>query len=222
MRGVRSGGVAALVALGVVASTRLTLVAQEREPIGNPEIKAERGAQSPRAAEETRVSVVEAMERPFILPFGEPTRLDEVCRHLRRILNAPVALDRAALERQEVEPDDTVEIELHGVRLKTGLKLLLDQLGLTYKVVPEDNLLVITDDQGSEDPLHRLFAELKALHRDIHDVQDSVEEIRTALGLGEEGPKMHKPTIIEEMPEQPEKKSKAPPLQPPVTRPRSG
>ena len=38
-------------------------------------------------------------------------------------------LDLAALDRQGVEPDEAVQLELEGVRLKTGLKLLLDQVG---------------------------------------------------------------------------------------------
>src|SRR5205814_10017744 len=95
-----------------------------------------------------------------------------------------------------------VQLELDGVRLKTGLKLLLDQVGLTYHVVIEDNLLILTDREGSEDPLDRIWAELRALHRDLHDVQDAVDDLTELVG-GEkgEGPRVRKPTIIEEMPE---------------------
>src|SRR5262249_26394737 len=91
--------------------------------------------------------------------------------------------------------------ELNGVRLKTGLKLLLDQVRLTYRVVPEDNLLVLTDRDGADDPLNRLLAEMKELHRDVHDVQDALDEVRAVLGLDDEGARMRKPTIIEQMPE---------------------
>ncbi len=81
-----------------------------------------------------------------------------------------------------MKPDDPVQLQLEGVRLKTGLKLLLDQVGLTYQVVPEDNLLILTDTQGSADPIDRVLSEIKALHRDLHDVQDAIDEIRGALG----------------------------------------
>src|SRR5262249_62380799 len=102
--------------------------------------------------------------------------------------------------------DDMVQLELEGVRLKTGLKLLLDQLDLTFKVVPEDNLLIITDETGADDPSERLLGEVKTLHRDLHDLQDAVDEVRDALGIGaEEGPRMRKPTIIEEVPVEPGK-----------------
>ena len=45
-----------------------------------------------------------------------------------------VMLDIAALGRQDIEPEETVQLELEGVRLKTGLKLLLDQAGRPTRV----------------------------------------------------------------------------------------
>ena len=85
---------------------------------------------------------------------------------------------------------------------KTGLKLLLDQVGLTYRVIAEDNLMIITDQEGSEDPADRIWAELRALHRDLHAVQDAVDDLSDYLGgEGGEGARVRKPTIIEEMPE---------------------
>lgn len=150
------------------------------------------------------VSVQEALQRPFVMPFEQPTTLNDVCRHLRMMLKVPVVLDLAGLQRMQLTKEDTVQLDLHdGVRLRTGLKLLLDQVGLTYRVVPEDNLLIVTDRLGAEDPLDRIEGELRELHRDLHDVQDAVEEIRDALGVDEgDGMKMRKPTIIEEMPDE--------------------
>jgi hypothetical protein len=149
----------------------------------------------------------DALLRPYHFPFSRPTPLDQVCAHLQQTLKAPVVLDLAALDRQSVEPEDTVQLELGGVRFKTGLKLLLDQVGLTFHIVAEDNLLIITDKEGSEDPADRIWAELHALHRDLHDLQDAVEELRAYVG-GEkgEGPRVRKPTIIEEMPDRPGEK----------------
>ena len=50
--------------------------------------------------------------------------------HLRQALGAPVVLDLAALKRQDLTPESTVRLQLEGVRLKTGLKLLLDHCGI--------------------------------------------------------------------------------------------
>jgi len=150
----------------------------------------------------TAVTLQDALLRPYRFPFSRPTPLEQVCTHLRQTLKAPVVLDLAALDRQNVRPQDAVQLDLDGVRLKTGLKLLLDQLGLTYRIVAEDNLMIITDVVGSEDPNDRIVAELRALHRDLHALQDAVDELREFLGEeAGEGPRVRKPTIIEEMPE---------------------
>ena len=174
-----------------------------------------RAARAETGPERPSVSVQDALLRPFSFPFASPTSLADVCEHLRQTLKAPVVLDRAALDRLELKPEDPVQLQLEGVRLKVGLKLLLDQVGLTFQVVPEDNLLILTDTQGSADPIDRVLTEIKALHRDVHDLQDAVDEILAALAPDEEGggARMRKPTIIEEVPgeNKPGEKTEPPP-----------
>jgi hypothetical protein len=208
--------------IGVVLSGRITVRAQDRArppaeksdrtPLVGEAVTAGDQARppvvdvgSPPGRESARVgqaSIQDVLLRPYRFPFDRRTSLTQVCLHLKQTLGVPVVLDIAALERQDVDADDTVQLELDGVRLKTGLKLLLDQVGLTYHVIPDDNLLIITDRQGSDDPLDRIWTELKALHRDLHDVQDAVEDMADALyGEEAEGPRVRKPTIIEEKPD---------------------
>jgi hypothetical protein len=210
------------VLIGLVASGRIVLHAQDRaaplstdarrsqtdvsgetlprqERPARAEAAAVTGLDSARAG---RASVQDALVRSYRFPFSRPTTLAQVCLHLKETLGVPVVLDIAALDRQDVDKDDTVQLDLEGVRLKTGMKLLLDQVGLTYHVVPEDNLLIITDHQGSDDPLDRIWNELRTLHRDLHDVQDAVDELSDALcGDEQDGPRVRKPTIIEEKPD---------------------
>jgi hypothetical protein len=211
------------VIVGLVASGRLAIHAQQAggarpadpggtvrgETAEGPRREGDRGRAARAETEPSRppqglppaTTVQDVLLRPFHFPFNRPTSLSQVCLQLKQALAVPVVLDLAALGRQDVDPDDTVQLELDGVRLKTGLKLLLDQVGLTYHVVPEDNLLIITDREGSEDPLDRIWAELRTLHRDIHDIQDAVDEMSDSLYKdAEEGPRMRKPTIIEEKP----------------------
>jgi hypothetical protein len=211
--------------VGLIASSRYILRAQapSRRPApSSKRVEAKRTATEPRLGGDraapgegqpaelmlsttkgsNATTLQDAMLRRFAFPFSRPTTLEQVCDHLKRALKAPVVLDVAALDRQSVEREDTVQLELDGVRLKTGLKLLLDQIGLTYRVVAEDNLLIITDREGSEDPADRVWAELQALHRDLHDVQDALDELREFLGDDKgAGPRLHKPTIIDEKPE---------------------
>ncbi len=167
-----------------------------------PTARAETALKAGEPERPARASAQDVLLRPFHFPFKTPTTLAQVCLHLKQTLGVPVVLDIAALGRQDVEPEDTVQLELDGVRLKTGLKLLLDQVGLTYHVVPDDNLLIITDREGAENPLDRVWSELRALHRDLHDIQDAVDDLTDALYEDEEGaPRVRKPTIIEEKPE---------------------
>jgi hypothetical protein len=183
-----------------VAPGRIPEKPRDRE---NPVAGVERHAAQPQQRGGSGGGTLqEALLRPYDFPFSRPTSLTQVCVHLKQSLKAPVVIDLAALGRQNVEPDDPVQLELEGVRLKTGLKLLLDQVGLTYRIEAEDNLLVITDHEGAQDPGERIWAELRALHRDLHDLQDSVDDLRALFGDdGKSGPKVRKPTIIEEMPE---------------------
>jgi hypothetical protein len=168
----------------------------------------------PPAAATHSATLQDALLRPYRFPFSKPTPLSQVCAHLKDSLKAAVVLDLAALGRQDVEPEDTVQLELDGVRLKTGLKLLLDQVGLTYHLIAEDNLMIITDREGSEDPSERVWSELRALHRDLHELQDDVDELRDYLGDDREGGRIRKPTIIEELPELEGQKPATPPDKP--------
>jgi len=186
--------------LTLLASVRPTTQAQdkprpspERAPAGNLTKDEARGP-----------SLSDALLMKTTLPFDKPTPLSEVRQYLSDTLHAQVVLDRAALLRAGIEPSAGVELERVEIRLKTGLKLLLDQLGLTYRVVPEDNLLILTDGQGADEPIERIRAEIHEMHAELHDIQDAIDEIRTALGL--EAPanaKVRSPTIIEEMPQEP-------------------
>lgn len=204
-------------AIGLIGSTLAPLHAQKTadEPSGSV----------------GKVSLQEAMLRPHAFEFGEPTPLSEVASRLADDLGGAVVLDLAALERLGVSRSDTVELELRGVRLKTGLKLLLDQLDLTYRLVAEDNLLIITDREGSADPIDQVWAELDHLHRDIHDIQDGVDDLRELLGADlDGGARLRRPTIIEEAPGAPPGEfvvpdlvpdDEEPALAPPPMRPRT-
>jgi len=212
------------VLVGMAASTWVALRAQiQTEPKDRPppvaqhravEPKAEPANAGARKSAEPEVepsSIQQAMLRVYRLPFTRPTSLEEVRAHLKKTLNVPVVLDLAALGRQALTPDDTVRLELDGVRLKTGLQLLLDQVGLTYRVVSEDDLLILTDREGSEDPLTKIRAEIRELHRDVHTIQDSIDDLTDLLIPEGLDLKMRKPTMIEELPESQDFKGKPTP-----------
>jgi hypothetical protein len=218
MRFASCGLVAVAVAVAVFASSRWTLQAQDRS--ARSQVKGRGDKENP-AVRSAATSVQDALLKPFDLPFGEETTLEEVRQHLGKALGGQVVLDRSALDRLELTPEDTVQLDLKGVRLKVGLKLLLDQVGLSYRVVPEDNLLILTDPEGSDDPGQRVLAELKAMHRELHDLQDAVDDLRDLveedLGFEADPPKQGA-TLVQRT------RVKAPrrPLKPVSTRPKPG
>lgn len=173
------------IVLASVATVRWSLRAQDRvgsgrassfvRPVATP-LQANKPADDPAVA-----SVQDALLRPIDLPFAEPTSLADIQKFLAGSLGAPVVLDLAALDRLDLDPEDTVRLELKGVRLKTGLKLLLDQLGMTYRVEAEDNLLILTDALEGGEPIDRALRELKALHTEMHDLQDAVDDLRSLV-----------------------------------------
>lgn len=187
-----------------------------------PGIRRSTGAAAQAGSAPARVSVQDALLRPYRFPFAEDTALQEVANALKQTLGAPVVLDLAALKRLEITPETPVRLDLDGVRLKTGLQILLDQVEMTFKVVPEDNLLILTDREGSENPIDRVLAEIKAMHREIHDLQDAVLEL-TEGAMPDEGPFLRKPTIIEDLPpEKGQEPGQAKPRDMPADRVRSG
>lgn len=187
--------------IGLLAASRIPLHARKatQEPLpAAPATAAPAPAQAPRG---DKPSLQDALLRPYAFDFARPTTLEEVARRLSADLGGEVVLDIAALERLDVKKDDTVELGLKSARLQTGLKLLLDQVEMTYRLVPEDNLLVLTDKEGSDDPLDRIWAELTDMHREIHDIQDALDDLLDLQASG--GLQFRQPTIIEELPGMP-------------------
>jgi hypothetical protein len=90
------------------------------------------------------------------MSFPNETPLEDVLKYVRSSTKSPrfpdgipIYVDPVGLQEAEKTPTSPVVIDLAQVPLRTSLKLLLEQLGLTYKV--RDGLLKITS-MNSEDP----------------------------------------------------------------------
>ena len=113
-----------LVLTGIIGGLLLLL----RAPDGKAKIEQESatagGPAAPKIAEgdapKPGASLEVALLRPYRFPFARPTPLFEVCAHLKQTLKSEVVLDLAALGRQDVEPEDRVQLDLDGVRSRPG------------------------------------------------------------------------------------------------------
>lgn len=211
----------ALFALLIGGGLTTTLVAQPgdlADPFGDPipgvpqpeedpfEVepappRVERAQPQPTAPSETPVmplavsgtkAAFEALDERVELKFVE-TPLRDVADYLERVTQAHVHLDTRALEEYGIAPDTPVTFSASGLKLRSGLRLMLRQLDLTYAV--RDGGLQITTNDAAEQtlatkvyPVARLITSRvsrSGLHGDLHgadgwtlsDLNDVVEAV---------------------------------------------
>lgn len=94
------------------------------------------------------VLAIEAkLNEPIELNFEQEQPLGEVLNYLASYTGLNIAPDQKALGEEGLTLNTPVILKAKDVKLKTALKLMLQPLGLTYKV--EDNVLLITNPQAS-------------------------------------------------------------------------
>ena len=98
--------------------------------------------------------ILEKLDQPIAMNFPNETPLEDVLKYIRQATTGPndsgipMYIDPLGLQEADKTQTSPVSIDLEGVPLKTTLRLLLKQLGLTYTV--KDGFLMITS-QESED-----------------------------------------------------------------------
>lgn len=97
-----------------------------------------------------RSLVLAALEQPCEFDFQNQS-LRDVVRILSQKHGIPIQLDHRALGDDAIDGDTPINCALKNVTLRSGLKLLLLELGLTY--VTEDGFLLITSQSEAENKL---------------------------------------------------------------------
>jgi hypothetical protein len=99
-------------------------------------------------------SIQAKLDQPIAMSFPNDTPLEDVLKYIKTATQdandpgIPIYVDPLGLQEADKTLTSNVSIDLEGVPLKTTLRLLLKQLGLTYTV--KDGFLMITS-QESED-----------------------------------------------------------------------
>jgi hypothetical protein len=91
------------------------------------------------------------------------TPLEEVVALLQDDYGIPVELDHVALDAIGLSPEEPVTAHLHRISLRSAMRLMLKQLGLTYVIANE--VLMITAPEEAE-------AELTTCVYDVRDLLD--------------------------------------------------
>ena len=94
--------------------------------------------------------IEQALNATAEVDFNE-TPLSEVVSYLRETYQIPIIIDKRALDDVGMGSDTPVTISLHGISLRSLLKLMLKELDLTYVV--HDQVLKITTPEEAEKEL---------------------------------------------------------------------
>jgi hypothetical protein len=101
-------------------------------------------------------SILAKLEEPISMAFPNETPLEDVLKYIKAATQGPndtgipIYVDPVGLNEAEKTMTSPVMLDLEGVPLKTTLRLLLKQLGLTYTV--KDGLLTITSESSEDQP----------------------------------------------------------------------
>jgi hypothetical protein len=101
-------------------------------------------------------AILSKLEQPVTMAFPEETPLREVLKYIKAATQGPgddgipIYVDPVGLNEAARTLESPVTLDLEGVPLKTTLRLLLKQLGLTYTV--KDGLLTITSEGSDNQP----------------------------------------------------------------------
>jgi hypothetical protein len=113
-------------------------------------------AQDLRDPDSKTKAILSKLEQPVTMAFPNETPLEDVLKYIKVMTQGPndsgipIYVDPVGLNEASRTLLSPVTLELEGVPLKTTLRLLLKQLGLTYTV--KDGLLTITAEGSDNQP----------------------------------------------------------------------
>ncbi len=102
------------------------------------------------------MKILEKLDEPVSMAFDQETALEDVLKYIKSATSSPsdngipIYVDPVGLQEADRTMTSPVRLDLEGVPLKTTLRLLLKQLGLTYTV--KDGLLTITSEDSHDQP----------------------------------------------------------------------
>lgn len=121
----------------------------------------------------------------------EDMPLKEIVNDLKMKWDIPIVIDMKALSEASVTADQPISIQLPKVTRKSGLKLILEPIELTYVV--RDEVLVVTTQEEAKRTLFTCFYDLRDLITAVEE-----DELRARKLFGEAAPAAEtKPTAKE-------------------------
>lgn len=130
----------------------------DRRGRGRPDAR-ENSREERRESREDDEAVEGALNQPLVIPFPDPTSLEEVVKFLKKVSQSPSLpsglsfyVDPEGLERARTSMEAKVHLKSDELPLRESLKRILSQVGLVFEV--KDGLVTITSkpmEEESED-----------------------------------------------------------------------
>jgi RNA polymerase sigma factor (sigma-70 family) len=147
---------------------------------------------SPEDEARTR-AVLAALQQRIPIPFPNETPLEDVIAYIKQQTKGqelpdgiPIYVDPIGLNEAEKTMTSPVTMELKGVPLREALRLMLQQVGLSYSV--RDGLLTISanDSENIPTPLHLLLDKARRGELNLNQMQVLLELLRASAQFGRE------------------------------------
>jgi len=105
------------------------------------------------------LAILAQLDRPIPIRFPGGVSLEDLSRFLRESTKGaelpdglPIYFDPEGLQEEDKTLASKVSMDLEGIPLRTTLRLLLRQAGLTYTV--KDGLMTITSQEAADEPVN--------------------------------------------------------------------
>jgi len=167
------GALAALALPAIYLSTTSDVLADDARKSAKDEPAAE--FLPPLSPSEEKI--LATLEKPTTMDFTT-TPLRDAIDYLRDLHGIPIQWDTKALEEAGMGSDTPMTYTQNGVKLKSGLRLLLRPRSLTY-VIKDEVLLITTEDAADHELITRTYpvgdlAEQKEYDTLVKAIQESV------------------------------------------------
>jgi len=125
----------------------------------------------------TTMRIYRALQEKTDFQFTD-TPLTDALSFLKDYHQVTIWVDVAAMQDRGIDPTAPVSLELSGITLRSGLKLLLEPKGLSY-VVEDEVLKITTAEAATSHQLTRIYP--------VHDLASSSEELKSLSEAIERG-----------------------------------
>jgi hypothetical protein len=100
-------------------------------------------------------AIVAALSRPISVDF-KGDRFEDVMQYLSTLINQPILIDRNDLKEAQIDYETPVNLAVKGVTLRTILRKILGEFGLTY-IVKDETIQVVSQAKARETMVIRAY-----------------------------------------------------------------